>query len=236
MSDLAEHYATLGLEVGVPFDQVKFAYRKLIFKNHTDKQGGNKSKAQEINAAYTAINNAVNPARPDPPPQTSQRAPQAPQPPPHTFQRPPQPPPHTFQQAPQAPPRAPPRAPQPPPRAPQPPPRQSPFDMRGFADEFRSGMNADVHMKQNRICFQGNRCTIYGCKFSHPAGYSAPQFPKNCKFGWQCHGRGITCKFYHIRESREQRGPINVIRTEVQYINEFGVMIDNTSTKTSRAF
>lgn len=46
------HYATLGVEKNASQDEIKKAYRKLAFKYHPDKNGGNKSKFQEIGRAY----------------------------------------------------------------------------------------------------------------------------------------------------------------------------------------
>ncbi|MEI6875990.1 MAG: J domain-containing protein [Spirochaetota bacterium] len=59
---LAKAYETLGVAYGLPFDEVKAQYKKLLMKHHPDKHGGNAEnmkKATEmstrINAAYQMI-------------------------------------------------------------------------------------------------------------------------------------------------------------------------------------
>ena len=54
MSELAKHYAILGLLNGASFDDVKKAYHKLALIHHPDK-GGNPQKFQQILDAFKTI-------------------------------------------------------------------------------------------------------------------------------------------------------------------------------------
>ena len=49
---MEDHYATLGVKQTASQDEIKRAYRKLAFKHHPDKNGGNKSEFQKIGKAY----------------------------------------------------------------------------------------------------------------------------------------------------------------------------------------
>ena len=49
---MEDHYATLGVNQQASQDEIKKAYRKLAFKHHPDKNGGNKSEFQKIGRAY----------------------------------------------------------------------------------------------------------------------------------------------------------------------------------------
>ena len=49
---MEDHYTTLGVDQQASQDEIKKAYRKLAFKHHPDKNGGNKSEFQRISTAY----------------------------------------------------------------------------------------------------------------------------------------------------------------------------------------
>ena len=53
---MKNHYQTLGVDPAATADEIKRAYRKLASQHHPDK-GGDKSKFQEIQAAYNALTN-----------------------------------------------------------------------------------------------------------------------------------------------------------------------------------
>lgn len=49
---MEDHYTTLGVSKDASPDAIKKAYRKLAFKHHPDKNGGNKEEFQKIGKAY----------------------------------------------------------------------------------------------------------------------------------------------------------------------------------------
>ena len=50
-----DHYGTLGVQENSSQDDIKKAYRKLAFKYHPDKNGGNKEKFQKVSEAYESL-------------------------------------------------------------------------------------------------------------------------------------------------------------------------------------
>jgi molecular chaperone DnaJ len=53
---MTDHYQTLGVDRNATPDQIKRAYRKLASQHHPDK-GGDKTKFQEVQAAYDTLGN-----------------------------------------------------------------------------------------------------------------------------------------------------------------------------------
>jgi DnaJ-class molecular chaperone len=49
---MADHYQTLGVNQNASQDEIKRAYRKLASLYHPDKEGGSKTKFQEVEEAY----------------------------------------------------------------------------------------------------------------------------------------------------------------------------------------
>jgi hypothetical protein len=224
MSELAKHYETLGLRIGASFDDVKKAYKKLAMIHHPDK-GGDEEKFKDIGLAFAYIQN---PPRVEPAAPASRGASRY-----NPFnmgdfvnafrdaatafgasyrfmpQGAPAPPPPT----------PPPRAHVPPPRAPVPPPR------------------ADIQSSQEPKmprCFNGIRCTYFGCKFVHPPGYKAPEFPPHCHHGWDCNRREKGCIFFHERITKNQRGREIDTTVERMYIAN-GSFISISSKHTAQA-
>jgi DnaJ-class molecular chaperone len=52
---MTDYYKTLGVSKTASADEIKKAYRKLASQHHPDKDGGNKTKFQEIQAAYSTL-------------------------------------------------------------------------------------------------------------------------------------------------------------------------------------
>lgn len=52
---MSDHYQTLGIARDASPEDIKSAYRRLAAKHHPDREGGNKSKFQEIQAAYAVL-------------------------------------------------------------------------------------------------------------------------------------------------------------------------------------
>ena len=49
---MQDHYKVLGVDRNASPDTIKKAYRKLASLYHPDKEGGSKTKFQEVEAAY----------------------------------------------------------------------------------------------------------------------------------------------------------------------------------------
>jgi hypothetical protein len=220
MSGLAQHYATLGLPNGAPFDQVKKMRRSLMLKAHTDK-GGNLATAQEINAAFTAIDAVVNPPHTEDPHPEDVSPPESPRDPPTAPPRP-----ESHRVPPTAPPR--PESHRVPPTAP---PRPESHRVPPTAPPRPASHGATRQVpspEPQRRCHYGVECTYYGCRFMHPMGYRAREFPSECHFGWGCRYRTTTCKFLHVLVTVEQRGRVNITRTDRQFINAAGERVVRT--------
>lgn len=54
---MSNHYQTLGVDRNATPDEIKQAYRRMAAKHHPDREGGNKTKFQEIQSAYETLSN-----------------------------------------------------------------------------------------------------------------------------------------------------------------------------------